>query len=119
MKSDIQTPEDVSLLVDRFYEEVMKSEKLIPYFKQLNWNDHIPRMKQFWRFILLGESGYTTNVTEKHLQMPLDHAAFKEWLALFDQVIDQNFEGEKATLAKQRAQVIAWGIQGKMGLLKN
>ena len=119
MKNDLRTPEDVSLLVDRFYAAVMKSEKLIPYFKRLNLNDHLPRMKQFWRFVLLDESGYRTNVTEKPLKMSLDRAAFKEWLELFDQIIDQNFEGEKARLAKQRAQVIAWGIQSKMGLLEN
>jgi hemoglobin len=63
---------------------------------------------------LLDEPGYTTNVVEKHLNMPLEPIHFQRWLALFNETIDELFEGEKVELAKQRAAVIAWTIESKV-----
>jgi hemoglobin len=71
-------------------------------------------MEQFWRFALLSESGYTTNVTEKHLRMPLEQAHFDRWTALFNQTVDELFEGNLAEQAKQRAAIIGWTIHSKM-----
>lgn len=71
-------------------------------------------MERFWRFALLSEEGYTTNVTEKHLKMPLQKQHFDRWLALFNETIDELFEGEIAQQAKQRAAVIGWTINSKM-----
>lgn len=119
MKQDIQSPEDVHRLVVNFYEKVMQSATLSTFFIGLDWEKHLPRMEQFWRFILLDEPGYITNVTEKHLHLPLTKASFEEWLALFIECLDEQFEGTKAQLAKERARVIALGIQSKMKLLEN
>ena len=69
--TDIQTKEDVTLLVDKFYDAVLKDETLAPFFKRLNFEKHLPKMIHFWSFVLLDEPGYTTNVTEKHEKMPL------------------------------------------------
>ena len=71
-------------------------------------------MEQFWRFALLSEAGYTTNVTDKHMQMPLQKPHFDRWLFLFNQTIDELFVGELAAQAKQRADVIGWTINAKM-----
>ena len=57
MKQDKQSTEDIELLVDHFYSKVIQSSALRPFFKDLNWEAHLPRMKQFWRFILLDEAG--------------------------------------------------------------
>ncbi|MFM7388428.1 MAG: group III truncated hemoglobin [Bacteroidota bacterium] len=119
MKQDIQSPEDVHRLIGNFYKKVMQSTTLSTYFTGLDWEKHLPRMEQFWRFILLDEPGYITNVTEKHLNLPLTKASFEEWLALFVECIDDQFEGPNAHLAKERARVIALGIQSKMKLLEN
>ncbi len=119
MKEDIKTPEDINLLVTDFYAEVMKSESLCPFFSTLDWEAHLPKMKKFWRFILLDEAGYTENVTNKHLHMHLTNELFDEWLLLFHRTVDQHYEGPVAELAKTRASLIGIGIQGKMNLLKN
>lgn len=119
MKQDIQTAEDIELLVDHFYSIVLQSSSLYPFFKDLNWAAHLPSMKKFWRFILLDEAGYTENVTQKHLHMPLTKELFTDWLLLFHQTVDEYFEGPKAALAKTRATLISLGIQGKMNLLKD
>jgi hemoglobin len=117
MKEDIQNAEDINRLVNDFYAEVMKSETLRPFFSRLNWEAHLPKMKKFWRFILLDETGYTENVTNKHLHMDLRKELFDEWVLLFNHTVDQHFEGPRAELAKTRASLIGIGIQSKMNLL--
>lgn len=119
MKKDLESPEDVALLVDNFYKKVVLNEVLKPFFEGLEWETHLPKMKKFWRFLLFEEPGYTTNVTEKHLQLPLTKKAFDEWLALFFLTLDEHFVGSKVLLAKDRANIIAVGIKSKMNLLEN
>ncbi len=114
MKYDIATKEDVENLVDVFYGKVMKDEVLSPFFKFLDFEKHIPKMVHFWSFVLLDEPGYTTNVTEKHLKMPLKKEHFDRWITLFQETIDALFTGEKAEQAKQRAILVGWTIQHKM-----
>jgi hemoglobin len=114
MLKDIQTKEDVLLLVNTFYGKVLNDEQLAPFFKRLNFDIHLPKMIHFWSFALLDEPGYTTNVTDKHLQMPLKKVHFDQWLFLFNETINQLFIGEKAEMAKQRAAVIAWTINSKL-----
>ena len=83
-------------------------------FKHLDFEEHLPRMIHFWSFVLLDEPGYTTNVVEKHLNMPLEPIHFQRWLALFNETIDELFDGEKVEVAKQRAAIIAWTIESKL-----
>jgi hemoglobin len=106
--------EDVRHLVEVFYSKVLKDESLMPFFKHLDFEAHLPKMIHFWSFVLLDEPGYTTNVVEKHLNMPLEPVHFQRWLSLFNETIDELFEGEKVELAKQRAAVIAWTIESKV-----
>jgi len=110
----ILTNADVQLLVESFYSKVLKDEDLKPFFKHLDFENHLPKMVHFWCFVLLDEPGYTTNVVEKHLKMPLEHTHFERWLFLFNETIDELFEGEKVQLAKQRAAVIGWTIESKI-----
>lgn len=111
--TDIHTKEDVTLLVNKFYDTVFKDETLAPFFKHLNFEVHLPKMIHFWSFVLLDEPGYTTNVTEKHEKMPLSMDLFNQWVNLFKQTVDELFVGEKAELAKQRAVVLGWTMGSK------
>lgn len=110
----LETPSDIHQLVSTFYDKVLQDEQLAPFFQKLDFSAHLPQMERFWRFALLSEEGYTTNVTEKHLKMPLQKQHFDRWLALFNETIDELFEGELAQQAKQRAAVIGWTINSKM-----
>ena len=76
----------------------------------------MPKMVHFWSFVLLDEPGYTTNVTDKHMHMPLSPVHFERWVSLFHKTVDALFSGEKAEMAKQRASLIAWTIQNKTGV---
>ena len=116
MKIDITTKQDVKQLVDTFYGRVLTDESLAPFFKNLDFKVHMPKMVHFWSFVLLDEPGYTTNVTDKHMHMPLTPAHFERWVSLFHETVDALFSGEKAEMAKQRASLIAWTIQNKTGI---
>jgi hemoglobin len=78
------------------------------------WDSHIDTMVLFWRHILLGEMVYEGKPAQKHMDMPLTHFHFEVWLELFNQTIDENFEGEIALLAKERALGIAKVIEHKI-----
>lgn len=114
MKNDIQNRTDLAHLVDQFYDNVLLDEEIGPFFKKINFELHKPKMVDFWAFVLLGESGYKTDVTQLHLHMPIQGNHFKKWLELFNSTIDELFEGEKVQTAKQRAQIIAWSINAKI-----
>ena len=110
---DIQSKSDVELLVNTFYDKVLQDELLSPFFRNLNFDHHLPNMYHFWNFVLLDEPGYTTNVTEKHMKMPLNKELFDLWVKLFSETVDSLFSGEKADLAKQRAVVMGWTMGSK------
>lgn len=112
--NDIQTREDIELVVNSFYSKVLQDELLAPFFKNLNFSAHLPKMVDFWAFVLLDEAGYKTNVTDKHLNMRLKQEHFNQWIHLFNETIDSLFSGEKVEIAKQRAHLISWTISGKM-----
>ena len=112
--NDISSKDDITKLVLTFYEKVKKNDELSPFFKDLDFEVHMPKMIHFWSFALLNEPGYTTNVVEKHLHMPLKEVHFERWLNLFNETIDEHFSGEIANQAKQRAQLIGWTIKSKI-----
>lgn len=112
--NDISSKDDITKLVLTFYEKVNKDDELSPFFKDLDFEVHMPKMIHFWSFALLNEPGYTTNVVEKHVHMPLKDVHFERWLNLFNETIDEHFSGEIASQAKQRAQLIGWTIKSKI-----
>lgn len=112
--NDIQSKEDIEHLVNTFYGKVLKNDELSPFFRHLNFEKHLPKMVHFWSFVLLDEAGYTTDVTKKHMHMPIKKEHFDRWIGLFNETVDENFKGEKAELAKQRAFLIRWTIESKI-----
>lgn len=111
---DISTKADIELLVNAFYSDVLNDELLSPFFKNLNFDKHLPKMIHFWSFVLLDEAGYTTDVTAKHMHMRLKQEHFDRWISLFNATVDRLFNGEKAEAAKQRAFLVGWTISSKM-----
>lgn len=112
--TDIQSKSDMELLVNSFYSKVLEDELLAPFFKHLDFQRHLPKMIHFWSFVLLDEAGYTTDVTQVHMHMPLKNEHFDRWILLFNQTVDELFIGEKADFAKQRAFLVRWTIESKM-----
>lgn len=114
MKTDISTRDDVELLVNTFYDAVKQSPVIGYIFDnviKVNWEEHLPKMYSFWASILLDEHSYTGNPMLKHIEISrkavMTDKEFSEWIELFNQTVDQLFEGETAQNAKVRAANIA------------
>jgi hemoglobin len=118
-KGDLQTREDITLLIKNFYTRVREDQQLAPHFAHVDWDHHTPIIINFWCMILLGESSYRDNPLAKHLKLALHKEDFTRWLFHFNATVDTYFAGEKAEEAKQRATTIASMFQFKMGLLEN
>lgn len=110
---EIESTKDITLLIELFYDKLLHDEETRPLFEQLDLKAHIPRVVQFWAFILLDSPGYQANMMEKHAHLPLTESLFEKWLFLFHQTIDELYTGEKAELAKQRSTLIAWTMKSK------
>ena len=114
MKKDIETRNDIEVLLNDFYKKVFK-DKLIGFFftevVPLNLETHIPVIADFWESVLLDGKGYRKNVMEIHLNISqkskIEKQHFDRWVYLFCESVDKFFEGPKAILAKQRAVSIA------------
>lgn len=120
MKHKISSMEHVKELVDKFYEKVNMDNLLSPVFNKeakVNWPEHLPKMYKFWGSILLGTADYNGRPFPPHAALHIGKEHFERWLQLFLETVNENFEGELAELAKQRAQNIASVFQYKLGLI--
>ena len=121
MKKEIESREDIQLLIDQFYNKVKKDEVIGYIFNDIakvDWNHHLPIMYDFWETILLDAGKYSRNAMEPHFRLnkliPLQRQHFERWKQLFFATLDEYFEGEKVQLAKARATGIAGIMQLKM-----
>ncbi|SKC89374.1 group III truncated hemoglobin [Ohtaekwangia koreensis] len=114
----LESREDIEVLVNKFYEKVKMDDLLAPLFSHVDWPHHLPILYNFWASILLGDQSYKRNPFEKHIHLPVTPEHFDRWLSHFTKTVDENFEGEKALEAKQRAFSIAGIFQHKLGLLE-
>lgn len=114
MKRDIESRDDVELLVNTFYNKIRVNELLGPIFNEVakvDWETHLPKMYSFWASLLLGEHSFSGNPMMKHVELSkqtaMTETEFSEWLLHFNQTVDELFEGERANEAKVRAANIA------------
>ncbi|MBK9285144.1 MAG: group III truncated hemoglobin [Sphingobacteriaceae bacterium] len=110
---DIKSKNDIEFLIKKFYNALLQIDEMKPPFEGLNFEKHIPNIVQFWSFVLLEEEGYKTNVFDKHLHLPIHLPMFDIWLEVWTRTVSENFKGEKADLAIQRAQVLTYTFKAK------
>lgn len=114
---EIQTIEDIRILVDAFYGKIRQDELLGPVFQGVirdNWHVHLDKMVRFWQTILLTEHTYSGSPFAPHAGLPVDTAHFDRWLALFRETVDEYFTGKLAEEAKWRAEKMAEMFQIKI-----
>lgn len=109
-KADISKTEDIASLIDLFYTKVKKDEVIGYFFTDVipfNWETHIPVMISFWDTVLLGAKTYQGNPMIKHLNInkieALKPVHFTRWRLLWDETINEHFEGPVANEAMRRA----------------
>jgi len=121
LKKDIESRDDIERLVNTFYEQAIANEKIGYFFTQvvtLDWQKHIPTICDFWETTLLGKIKYKGNPMLKHIELnklsPLRPEHFEEWVTIWQQTVNQLFEGRKAQEANQRAENISKIMQFKI-----
>ncbi len=121
MKKDISDIEDIKLMVNAFYDQIRENEVLGPIFNgiiQDRWSQHLEKMYTFWQTILLEEHTYFGSPFPPHAKLPVDASHFEQWLQLFNQNMDNLFEGTKADEAKWRAAKMAQMFQIKIDYIQ-
>ena len=118
--NDIQSREDIEVLIRAFYEKAVKHEMIGRFFTEiipLNLDEHLPKMFDFWEMVLFDGNNYKGNPMQIHLDLnaksPLQEAHFKAWIHLFNATVDELFEGKNAEVAKTRALSMATMIHIK------
>lgn len=111
---DINSASDIKRLLDSFYNKVLKDDVIGTFFidvVQLDIDDHMPVMYSFWESTLLGLGTYQGNPMIKHInlhkKMPIREEHFARWLELWESTINNQFQGDNADLAIQKANQIA------------
>ncbi len=119
--NDIQTQDDLYLLVDEFYKKLLADERISYIFTdvvKIKIEEHLPILVTFWSQGILGTGGYTKNLTQIHLDINekeyLSPELFKIWLTHFNHSVDENFKGEKTEKIKTQALSIATIMQIKI-----
>ena len=117
---DIVSQDDIQVLVNSFYDKVKTSE--IGFFfeeiAKVNWEKHLPKMYIFWESVLFATVKFDGNPMGAHFPIneiiPLEKKHFEAWLKLWKETVDENFSGEIAESAKNKAENIAKLMSFKM-----
>jgi hemoglobin len=114
---DLDAPEAIDALVERFYARVLRDPLLAPLFTEvaaIDLDHHLPLIKAYWRKMLLGDPGYSRHMMAKHravdARRPLEARHYERWLSLFEAALD---EGARGPLT-ERARVLARRIARNM-----
>ncbi|KYG67773.1 group III truncated hemoglobin [Bdellovibrio bacteriovorus] len=121
-RKPIENREDIKLLVDEFYSKVRQDPYIGPIFTdvaKVDWEEHLPKLYNFWADLLLGEDTYRGRPFPPHMKLNLQQGHFEQWLRLFTQTVDENFVGLKASEAKSRALRIARNFMINLSLMDN
>jgi len=114
VKKDINTREDIKVLVSTFYDKVRAEETLGPFFttKIKNWEVHINHLTTFWESSLFitrplknrykGNPITIHNKVDKENGHGITELHFGIWLNLWVQTVNELYEGEYAENAKRR-----------------
>jgi hemoglobin len=112
------TKEHLEKLVFHFYQKVKKDDLLGSIFNdiaQVNWNQHIPLICQFWSSIMLKTNEYHGNAYRKHVllgkKITLTDAHFARWLKLFQETAIHYLPHQDAQLIFDKATLIAASLK--------
>jgi hemoglobin len=107
---DIHNDQDIKTFVHAFYGKVEKDKRLGYIFNdhaKVDWDEHLSIMVDFWSNILFRTGRYQGRPFRQHRPLPIKKGDFSRWLGLFEETMDEHFEGPKANYAKEMAGKIA------------
>ncbi len=118
---DLDTRGKIHDAVVHFYREVVFDDLLEPVFGEIaevDWNEHIPKLIDYWCQVLLGEPGYAGYVLGPHRSVhelrPFTPELFDRWYRLWSESIDSRWSGPLAEKAKTHAERLAGVLSRKL-----
>lgn len=118
---DIQTREDLHLIMSEFYLKLLANSKISYIFikvAKIDLAPHLEELADFWEQILFERGSYRKNVLQIHTDLnqktKLSEEHFEIWLRYFNEAVDENFAGQNAENMKTRALSIATVMKIKM-----
>lgn len=116
-RRDLDTPAQIHDLVTGFYREIAFDELLEPIFgevAEVDWAEHIPRLIDYWCWILLRTSPYPGAVTKTHRHLhelqPIEPIHCDRWFELWTGCVDERWAGPHADHAKDHAASLMAGM---------
>lgn len=124
--TDIVSKEDITALVDTFYERVKQDDTIGHIFMTVigeDWSHHLPIMYNFWNMVLFAEPGYAGSPVKKHIDIdkdiPMNKEHFDRWTKLWNTTVDDMYQGEIADMAKNKASLMANLIHMKIEMSRS
>lgn len=118
---DINDRADCERLVRAFYGRALTDPVIGFIFTdvaRLDVEAHVPRIASFWETVLLGARTYAGGAFRPHAELNqrvrLRAGHFQRWLALWEETVDELFEGERAELAKAHARRVAQAFNARL-----
>lgn len=117
---DIQSFEDVGKVVDLQYKQLLENDLTRKHFEHLNLPEHLPRIYNFWTFILdidAANHPYQGSAFGVHAKLGLQNLDFEIWQNCLKHAVESQFQGEKASLMLEKANQLGMMFQYKLGLI--
>lgn len=120
--NDIETREDILLIMKEFYDKLLIDESISFYFTKITDTDkhlehHFEVLATFWEQSLFMKGGYSNNMFQIHKDLHEKHSFTKEhfdaWLKHLHATIDSRFVGKYAEQMKTNALSMATVMQIK------
>jgi hemoglobin len=121
MKKDIETLDDIKIMVNIFYQRIQKNEVLRPIYEQRiagRWDQHLEKMYRFWQTILFNDHTYSGAPFPPHATMPIDETHFVIWVQNWTGTVDEFFAGPIADEAKRRGTLMSAIFNSKLEFFK-
>lgn len=117
MAADIQTRADIEQVMRIFYKRALADPELGPKFADMELEQHIPKIVDFWQSTSIGGASYTGSPFGPHKPLGLEQRHFDLWLSYFEQTMDELFTGPVADQMRSKAHHVANIFRFKLGLM--
>ncbi|WP_439106421.1 group III truncated hemoglobin [Congregibacter sp.] len=112
--NDAEASEQIGRFVDAFYERILADSLLAPVFldvAKIDLVEHLPRIKAYWRKMLLGHSDYQRHMMQRHREVDyrqrLSPEHYQRWLTLFEDTLEKHPLGASSERALTLARRVA------------
>ena len=115
---DLDSAAEIDRFVDAFYGRVLADPLLAPLFTDVARVDlaaHLPRIRAYWRKMLLGEDVYKRHMMRRHRAVDarrrFTDEHYERWVLLFEETLSEGFAGPVADRAGGLARRIAGNMR--------